>query len=510
MAILRVESYKKGILVSSGLNIINKFFAFLSTVTIAFYFGTQFKTDLYYYVIATFTSFSAFFITIDSSVLIAKAIEYKEREGQEKAMQFLNFFLYLFSGIVICISLVIAWDPVRLFAVLSNFNPEDLFRERLLIIWATPFLGFTVLNTFLTDILFSYKYFTIPSIAGLVRSVLTLLFILIFHSSAGILSVVIGTLAAHVLNFFILVYLMRRQLTWNFRFKRIQVLKEVWNNIFYAESGNVATILAGYLPLFLLSGITGGIIAALNYARRITELPQMFITQQFSTVVSIKFNESFAKGDLKGMNDAYLKTVRLLLFLMLPLAAIFFILGDQIIRILYSRGAFDKESVKTTADFFKYFALVIPFFCLNTINYRLFVATQTLKYSFYYQIFSNIFQLILIYFALNLFGYIGYPVVVLFGGIMNVLVFYFYSTKLFPYIRYGATIRYLFTIITVNAGIAILVAAMLSLVPGAFWKLLVGVSLYLGLLMGINQLFGVNKEISSATSALFSRRRLWS
>jgi len=50
---LKTESYKKGIVISTGLNVIVKAILFLNSIVIAYYFGTSIDTDLYFYIFST-------------------------------------------------------------------------------------------------------------------------------------------------------------------------------------------------------------------------------------------------------------------------------------------------------------------------------------------------------------------------------------------------------------------------------------------------------------------------
>lgn len=48
MQLFQFESYKKGIVLSTIFNILNKGLVFLSSLVVAFYFGTQLKTDIFF------------------------------------------------------------------------------------------------------------------------------------------------------------------------------------------------------------------------------------------------------------------------------------------------------------------------------------------------------------------------------------------------------------------------------------------------------------------------------
>src|SRR5574337_1257270 len=111
MRFLRSESYKKGILSSIALNVIAKGLAFVNSMVVAFYFGAQSKTDVYFYCYATVSLLVGFIGSLDNSVLIPEAMRIREQENAKKATEFLNFFLYLYSGKGLLIVLEHIIDP---------------------------------------------------------------------------------------------------------------------------------------------------------------------------------------------------------------------------------------------------------------------------------------------------------------------------------------------------------------------------------------------------------------
>src|SRR5256885_464037 len=96
---IKAESYKKGIFLSTVFNIVNKGLVFCNSLIIAFFFGAQLKMDIYFYSYNTIVILSTFITSLNASVLIPESMRLRTRQGEEPAIQFLNFFLYLYSAI---------------------------------------------------------------------------------------------------------------------------------------------------------------------------------------------------------------------------------------------------------------------------------------------------------------------------------------------------------------------------------------------------------------------------
>lgn len=497
MKLFRVESYRRGIIISSILSVFGKILGYINNLIIAYYFGTQAKTDVYFYFFATFSLLASFLTTMDSSVLIAQSMRLREKKSFEESMRFLNFFLYFFICIVAILTIIIALNPIDIFLIFSKFKYPILANNYFIIILSLPLFFLIVVTTYLNDILYSFKYFTLPVIASILNTGIIISFIIIFQVKYDILSVILGTILSYIINLFLLVYLLKRELKWKFKFKFINISKEVWHNLIYSQAGNVFTILASYIPLYLLSNYSEGVISGLNYGKRIADLPILFISTQLALVTGIKFNELYSKNDFKTLDTIFRSTVRLLIFILTPISGIFFLNGEEIIKVLFYRGAFDYNSVKISTDFLVYFGITLPFLVIISMIGNLFVAAQIIKYSFIYQIVVNSMQIGIMFFGVNLYGYIGYPVAVLITNVLNVFFVYLLFVKFFPYVQYLEIIKYLVVILLTNVLIIIIIKIIPLSSLSPFVKLLIASLVYIILLIGINLKFDLNTDINN-------------
>ena len=78
LRLIKSESYKKGTVLSVLFNIISKGILFLLTIIIARYFGSNIKTDIYFFVFAAMILFSGFINSIDTAVLIPESMRIRE------------------------------------------------------------------------------------------------------------------------------------------------------------------------------------------------------------------------------------------------------------------------------------------------------------------------------------------------------------------------------------------------------------------------------------------------
>lgn len=449
--LLSAETYRRGALSSSALNLVAQGLGFLINVALAYYFGTQSKTDIYFYCLSVMALLSTFLTGLDSSVIIPEAMRIAEQDHPRESVAFLNCFFYVFAALALLLTLVMWVNPVRFFRVVSDFNPEILGAHAAVVGWSVPLFLLMVLSQYLTDVLTSQKYFTIPMLLSILNRLIMLGFLVALWRRLDILGAVLGMVAATAVQLALLIFLMKSLLGWDFSPRWVRPGRRVLHNILFSQAGNMATMLSSYVPLFLLSGFSAGVLTALNYGQRLAAIPVLMIMTQVSAVAGIKLNEVHARGDWEGVDRTFCRAARLLVFVLLPLSAYVFVYSREIVAVLFQRGAFDEHAVDNTAAFLGWFVLNLPFLAINTIVARLFMASQKIRQAFWYQVVMNLLLVGLTVVLLRRLGAIGYPVAQLVLGLANVLLLYWLMKYLFPAIPYGRLLKDLARMILFNS-----------------------------------------------------------
>ncbi|HEV2481833.1 MAG TPA: lipid II flippase MurJ [Puia sp.] len=506
---LRVESYKRGIILSTVFNVFNKGLVFANSLVVAYFFGTQLNTDIYFFVYACLILFVGFISGLNSTVLVPESMRIRKQENERAAMEFLNFFLYGYLLLTMLLVLIFFMDPVSIFAHLSKFTHPDLARNASILYLSLPLFILMALTTMLTDVLASYKYFTISMIVGIFNGLFSILFIFFFHRSLGILSILTGLLSSYFINLLMLLYLMKRQLNWNFSSVKGKIGKRIWKNIGFAQAGNITTTLYSYAPMYLFSGVNVGTITALSFAQQIAGMPTTLITNQVSTVAGIKLNELHALGEAKKMDEIFFTSTDFLLFILMPMSVLLFLFPREVVLLLFKRGAFDLQSVTRCALFLKYLGLLLPMLAINTLGARLFMATHKVKHAFWYQIVLNLFLVVLIYTGVKLFDVYGYLWAMLFIYLLSTLLQYYLFRAWFRNIDYARVLVSFFKLLVLNAVIGSIVHFLVRfLIPGqgAIVTLLFGSFAYLIILLLTNSLFRLNSELLDLTHRILRLR----
>lgn len=498
MSILKIESYRKGIVYSTLLNLLNKVVGFVNNLIVAYFFGTQLKSDVYFYSFATLTLIASFLTNINGIVIIPEAMRIRV-EDEKEGMNFINFFLLLYLILGVVTTTVLYVIPVDSFTFFSKFNRSALDSNIEILLYIIPYFFFYIFTTFLLDILTSYKYFTLPMFVSMLTNIFCIGIILALKQKIGISSIALGVSIAYFVNTVVLFYILVKHVRWRFFLNSIPITAKIFKNLTYAVLGNITTVLGSYIPLYLISGFNSGVITALNYGRNLANIPDQFITVQFSSIIGIKLNEVYSRKNLDEFNKAFLDGVKILLFFLIPISLFFFVFGREIISIVYKRGAFDSQSVDITSFFFQYFSLSLPFLALNTITARLFSAGQKIAAEFYSSIIVNVIFLCLLYFYIAGFGPKGYPFAILTYLPISVLGVNFYlCKKILPTITFGVVLRSFIETSILNLVITLPIYFLYKHTLVRFNALLIIFlcsGIYFILLFLINFLFKINKEV---------------
>lgn len=99
---------------------------------------------------------------------------------------------------------------------------------------------------------------------------------------------------------------------------------------------------------FLASWLTEGSIATLDYGRRVMLLPVGIVSQAVATAAFPTFAALAAKRSWDELQDAFIATLRSILYLTVPATIGLVMLGRPIIQALYQRNAFTEVSTQNT------------------------------------------------------------------------------------------------------------------------------------------------------------------
>lgn len=378
MAFFRPESILKGGLRSSLLQAIAQSLAFAYSIVMAYCFGAVAATDVLNYCIGAFTIITTFLLSLDSAVLIPEAIRRRETRGDQAAQDFLNFFLFLYTAIVLSVTILAILHPVGVLRTVSQFDPAILAAHRSLIMWVLPVFLLTLLAQYLGSILNAYRFFSLSSFWAVFNRVINISFVLLLHRRLGVIALAQALIFGTSIQVLVQLWLLRRHLRWHFRFRVPDLAPKTIRDILYTVFGLLVVAMAVFSPTVMGSGSTSGFVTAMNYATRMSMVPEILLTTQILVIIGIRFNELLAHDETDAFASLYERAVRFMLWSCSPLTALLILVAPEVMRILFLHGAFSEEALGTTITLFQGLVLCLPIIIYNGCLLQAYSARQQL------------------------------------------------------------------------------------------------------------------------------------
>lgn len=453
MSIIHTESFRKGIVLSTILSIASKGLTFCITILIALYFGTSIETDIYFYIIGIVTTIALFINGSTTIVIIPEVIHIKETKGLEDAHKLINFFFYLFTAIAIIPTVILIIYPTLTIKSISKFSDPIIRSHLSIFVLSSVLIVLLTANTFIKEVLGSFRFFTMPMIISLVNSFFSLAFVFLFHVKLKTVSLLLGLITGNIINLILLLFTLKKNTGWRFSYFNIGISKGVLKRLLYAQSGSLVSAFSVLVPPYLLSGLGTGVIAAINFSKQIADAPTSFITAQFASVSGIKFNIQYARKEFQELGETFNKAFSFLIFVLCPICGIMFIDCKEIVGFIFSRGAFTYSSVNETAFFCKIFIVSVPLIALDIFSSRMLIAAKKISQTFWYQIVSNLFLIISIIVLLPRLHAKAFPIAVLINYSVNLIVQPIFFYFICPYVNYFKIIKSFFLILALNVSV---------------------------------------------------------
>ncbi|HEX9062082.1 MAG TPA: lipid II flippase MurJ [Clostridia bacterium] len=447
---LKSENTNKAIIITSLLGLISKLFSFLQSIVITHSFGAEKSTDILLYVLTFSITLTSFSTAISQLVIVPYAVNERNKSEESSKVLLGNYYMVnLVLGLGITLLLVLF--PVQILSLVSKFSLQDLTynlnMERIIVLN----LVFLLLNSIIIDIFGSYRMFTLPSLCDMLKSILIIVIVLLFHSSYSTLSFAAGILIANIMQFVYLNYLLVKKFSWKFRFRKFIFDSSIKNNITFVVIGQIFTFLNSFVTMFLLSGFNEGVYSASNYAEQINNIIMVAVVTQVSTVLGMDFIELYSKKLFSKLSEVFEEYSKVILFFVVLLCFVVSLNSDLIISVLFQRGKFGIEAVNMTGSFLRINVLIIPAIILNSLVTRLITAKQIQGIGLVQQIGSNSLMSILVFVLMKFTGYTGYPL----GRLITYYLFIFVPFLImmrfqFSFIRYTDVLKFLSKNIIIN------------------------------------------------------------
>lgn len=439
MKIFKEYSYKQGAALSVGATLVWKLLSFVNSILIAFYFGTQAKADIYFYIITVSGLVMIFFNSLNDNVLVPQAMHLRQK-GEDKAVSFLNAFLLFYLGLVAFFLLVGFIFPVNIFSIFSKFSVAFLSKDIFILQLAFIYISAFILCNFLLDVMYMYRMFAVNLLLPL-NALVPMMILISCHNIFGLKAMLIGFSVSYYVQAFIYLFLLKKKLNWSFKSFKISFEKRLKDNILTNQILVLGNFCIGMLPMYLMSSFSGGVISAFSYSKQLSDSPSEIVTNKIISTYHIQLNENASAKNFEELNTNYLKANYLILFIMVPLAVFTCYFAPDIVNLFFKRGQFDALSSANVVKFLRPLMILIILQVLTPFAGSLVASTRKIKESFWYMIFRDIVILAALYYFITRFGAFAYPYTLIGCSVFGYFVLAVFFKKYIPEIDFWQPLK---------------------------------------------------------------------
>ncbi|OGG09017.1 murein biosynthesis integral membrane protein MurJ [Candidatus Gottesmanbacteria bacterium RBG_16_43_7] len=233
-----------------------------------------------------------------------------------------------------------------------------------------------IIGNFFTGILQSYSYFLIPAFAPIIYNIGIIAGILLFSSTFGLFSAVIGVGIGAFL--FLLVQIPAIILTgykhsWHVNIK-IPGVSEVGRLIAPRMIGIGVSQIDLTIDLVLSSLLGPKMVTIFFLAQNLQQLPVRLFGSTIAQAALPTLSSASAKEDRVQFKNSIVTASHMILFLVLPASVFFIVLRIPIVRLVYGAARFDWEATVLTALTLSWFSLSLFAQALSQVFTRGFYA----------------------------------------------------------------------------------------------------------------------------------------
>lgn len=360
------------------MTVLSKFVGFTREMVLSYVYGASGTTDAYLIsqtiptVIFSFvsTGIATGFVPMYSRILGARG-----RLEADRYTSNLSNALVLMAAIIVVFVLVLTQPVVKLFA--SGFTGETLS----LAVKLTRISIFAVCFTGLVDVFLGYLRlhgsFVVPGLVSFPFSFAIILSLFI-SARTSIYVLGVGSVVATASQLVLCIPFLRKmgythRPILDFQDRYIKEMIFIVLPVIVGTAVNEINIL---VDRTLASQIAVGGISALNYAKRLNGFVQGLFVVSVTTVLYPIISKMAAEGNLRGLKAYLSEAMSMVNLFVIPATVGAMIFAQEIVTLLFGRGAFSVEAVHMTGSALFYYSLGMIAFGLRDVLTRAFYALQ--------------------------------------------------------------------------------------------------------------------------------------
>src|SRR3990172_749355 len=369
----------RGVLILFSSKIMGLLLGLLQFLLVAHAFGMGLVTDAYI-VAQTIPRFSRGIVEGGlNSTFLPVLVEHRGKNGEYEAWKITRTIFFISAVILIIFSLLtIFFAPQISFILAPGFSPESLNLSSYLLRIMSPMLLLIFLSLLLSAVFHSYNNFFVPSMAALLPQAGGIIALVIFADSMGIVSLPLGIIVATIMQLLLLLFFLRK-------YKPGEKSHISLNHAGVKQIGRlIGPRFLGFsldgMNLFvdrLFASLLGsGLVSALTFAQTIVRIPHNFVAGSLGRAMMPTLSLHSINKEYDDIKKLLSKSIRMISFVTIPVIIFTAIFREDLIRLLFQRGAFTAESTHLTAYALLFYSFSVLAYSVNPVLKIVFYAMQ--------------------------------------------------------------------------------------------------------------------------------------
>ena len=352
---------------------ISRIFGFVREMVVAWFFGTSKTADAF--------SFALIFPNLFRQILGEDMVErafmppFKTKYDQgdvNGSWKFLSvIFNWFFVSLLIVMTLLYFITPIA-FLILKKINPGADFDYDLslqLIFILMPFMLFIGLAAFAGSLLNFFERNWIFGFAPVMLSVGVIAGIVWLEPVIGDYSIAAGYLLGALLQFIVHIpFLVSKKFRDETKISYSPAFRDPSNDYSVIKRESKIITLnavfnksAEFFDRLIATWLITGSASSLFYSQRLFQLPFAIISLPITRGINPMLNRLKSVNDSEKFTEIFGKGSRIYCRILIPVTVICIAASDEIVSVIYRRGAFDAASLKMTSQAFVMYSLgLIP------------------------------------------------------------------------------------------------------------------------------------------------------
>ncbi len=353
--------------------LIGKILGILRDSLISYYYGTTAFTDAFFLAMSIPTILLGVFTASTDSAIIPQYKRVMQSASKVQADQLFSMIINTLSAVAVVASFLLFFKPslfVKLFAVGFSEDNNVLAAKYLRVF--SPIGLLHLWYCFFCTYNAAYKKNIVRGILAFSTNLIVVI-ALIYIRDSGLMYLAIAYLFSNVVCAFLPLVEMYRN---NYRHSFLSVdtegeYKKFWLLFLPIMGGALLNDVQQYVDKNLCSDIVGG-ISYLNYGIKLVNIFDSILVVGLSVVILPLLSDLEIKQKYEEFSIISSKVTRLMMELLIPFLTILFVLGKDLITVLYGRGKFDNESIHMVSAVLRVYSPLILFTPLITIFSKFF------------------------------------------------------------------------------------------------------------------------------------------